>query len=592
MNFTSSLNYVETLKQDASGSLNLYGSGSLGRTEIFSIDGNNGRLFTVSDDLSNSLFSVNTIAGLPVIEAFANNTVVMGQYGTNALVVSGSNVGIGTASPSSSYKLDVNGGVRISQSISGGGYASPGTSFTYYSIDGAIGGYGGFSFASKSDIDLDGYGTVGISLNPDGGINLYNNSLDNGSQSSIYFNIYEFTVQSGGDISFRTKPSTTYQTSVFIKKTGEVGIGTTSPSEKLEVNGKVKATGFKKDGGTETQFLMADGSTNSNTYAKTDGTNASGNWSNTSSGLSLNPSVAGKTLNASGQDVYLRDATYGQISGIVQDATDSPLASQWSNRLKTLHNNSQGYFTELAQSFTGTEGVWHRRNSAGTISSWKQLYDDSIWSAASLSYSGSTLTLTINGISKTTTINAGTSYTLPTASATDLGGVKIGSGITITNGVISANTFTPGTTNRLAKFSGSNLADSIIYDNGSSVGIGTTTPSSSYKLDVNGTIRATQEITALDFIGTSDFNFKENIETYNEKPLNTKYRTFNFKNDNMLRIGLIAQELEQYHPEFVRTDRSGTKSISYIDLHSAEIAYLKKYCTELENELNKIKSKI
>ena len=123
------------------------------------------------------------------------------------------------------------------------------------------------------------------------------------------------------------------------------------------------------------------------------------------------------------------------------------------------------------------------------------------------------------------------------------------------------------------------------------VGIGTTT-SPSAKLDVNGDIKATQEITALDFIGTSDFNFKENIETYNEKPLNTKYHTFNFKNDDTVRVGLIAQELEQYHPEFVRTDSSGVKSISYIDLHSAEIAYLKKYCTELENELNKIKSKI
>lgn len=99
MSFTSSLNFTEKITQDPSGSLNLYGSGSTGRTELFSIDGNNGRLFTVSDDLSDSLFSVNTIAGLPVIEAFANNTVVMGQYGTNALVVSGSNVGIGTTDP-------------------------------------------------------------------------------------------------------------------------------------------------------------------------------------------------------------------------------------------------------------------------------------------------------------------------------------------------------------------------------------------------------------------------------------------------------------------------------------------------------------
>lgn len=40
---------------------------------------------------------------------------------------------------------------------------------------------------------------------------------------------------------------------------GNVGIGTTIPSEKLEVNGNVKASGFKKDGGTATQALTADG---------------------------------------------------------------------------------------------------------------------------------------------------------------------------------------------------------------------------------------------------------------------------------------------------------------------------------------------
>jgi len=91
--FTSSLNYKETLTQDASGSLTVYGSGSTNRTEIFNVDGNNGRLFSVSDDLSDSLFSVNTIAGFPVIEAFADNTVKLGKYGAESIVISGSNGG-------------------------------------------------------------------------------------------------------------------------------------------------------------------------------------------------------------------------------------------------------------------------------------------------------------------------------------------------------------------------------------------------------------------------------------------------------------------------------------------------------------------
>ena len=55
--------------------------GNTAGADVFAVDGINGRLFTVSDDLSDSLFSVNTIAGLPVIEAFANNTVVIGKYG-------------------------------------------------------------------------------------------------------------------------------------------------------------------------------------------------------------------------------------------------------------------------------------------------------------------------------------------------------------------------------------------------------------------------------------------------------------------------------------------------------------------------------
>ena len=80
-----------------SGGTQIIGSGSTGTTlSVFSVDGSSGRLFDVSDDLSSTLFSVNTIAGLPVIETFANNAVVMGKYNQNTLVVSGTSVGIGT----------------------------------------------------------------------------------------------------------------------------------------------------------------------------------------------------------------------------------------------------------------------------------------------------------------------------------------------------------------------------------------------------------------------------------------------------------------------------------------------------------------
>lgn len=77
-------------------------------------------------------------------------------------------------------------------------------------------------------------------------------------------------------------------------------------------------------------------------------------------------------LNPSG----LLDATYGNYGGILQDSNKGPVSGSWSNRIKILHNNSDGYYTELAQNFTGTAGLWHRRNVIGTVSEWTPVIDN------------------------------------------------------------------------------------------------------------------------------------------------------------------------------------------------------------------------
>lgn len=76
-------------------------------------------------------------------------------------------------------------------------------------------------------------------------------------------------------------------------------------------------------------------------------------------------------LNPSG----LLDATYGSYGGILQDSNNGPATGSWSNRIKILRNNSSGYYTELAQNFTGTAGLWHRRNVAGVVSDWTPVID-------------------------------------------------------------------------------------------------------------------------------------------------------------------------------------------------------------------------
>lgn len=77
---------------------------------LLSIDGYNGRLFNVVDTLTGSLFSVNTIAGLPAFEVLSNNTIIGGKYNNNDFVLTGSKLGIGSRVPV--YKLDVTGDAR------------------------------------------------------------------------------------------------------------------------------------------------------------------------------------------------------------------------------------------------------------------------------------------------------------------------------------------------------------------------------------------------------------------------------------------------------------------------------------------------
>ena len=102
-------------------------------------------------------------------------------------------------------------------------------------------------------------------------------------------------------------------------------------------------------------------------------------------------------------------------------------------------------------------------------------------------------------------------------------------------------------------------------------------------LGVSGAIFSGGNMNAPDFVGTSDVRLKENIEALTPKKLNTTYKTFNFKGNSQERVGVIAQELETENPEFVRTNEDGMKAVSYGDLHSAEIAYLKFEVERLAN---------
>ena len=137
-----------------------------------------------------------------------------------------------------------------------------------------------------------------------------------------------------------------------------------------------------------------------------------------------------------------------------------------------------------------------------------------------------------------------------------------------------------GTTNFISKWSGStSLTNSRIYDNGTNVGIGTSSPI--YPLDVVGVIRSNNDIIAF-----SDERVKENIETISSATEKIRFLrgvTFNRINETKRSMGVIAQEVERIIPEVVHTDEDGMKAVAYGNMVGLLIEAIKEQQHEIEH---------
>ncbi len=251
---------------------------------VLSVDGASGRLFSVDDSLSGSLFSVNTAAGLPVMEAFSDNTVRIGQFGRRVLFVSQSFVGIGKEA-SLNTTLDVSGSFGVTGSIFLPSLISTPTNTNVvtinvttgqlgYTASAAFGGGGSgvsggatnyiplFTSATSlsSSILYQSASNVGIgTTSPSQKFHVEGRSLIQGdagylfdiqenSANKVRFQVYvdanEVDLVSGYDTT--AKPMRLYTANtprIHIAIDGNVGIGTTNPGYKLEVNGSTRITG-------------------------------------------------------------------------------------------------------------------------------------------------------------------------------------------------------------------------------------------------------------------------------------------------------------------------------------------------------------
>jgi hypothetical protein len=122
----------------------------------------------------------------------------------------------------------------------------------------------------------------------------------------------------------------------------------------------------------------------------------------------------------------------------------------------------------------------------------------------------------------------------------------------------------------------------------------TTVPGATYRLDVSGKIRATDDILAY-----SDARVKTNVKTIdNALEKVTKLRGVSYNRidseDTSNKIGVIAQEVKEVLPEIVTKDNEGMYSVAYSKMAGVFIEAIKDLKAEinvLKEEIKELKSK-
>jgi hypothetical protein len=587
MSFTSSLNFIERITQDPSGSLTLYGSGSVGRTDLFSIDGNNGRLFSVSDDLSDSLFSVNTIAGLPVIEAFANNSVNIGQYTAPPIKVTGS-VAIITGS--------LNGGADFSRTALVYNESTNTTRYPVFST-----GYNGAPstlYADPTDLTYNPSsntltaGTFSGALSGNASTATTATSASMASLVAIATqdttsNTYNVTFTGGtsGNHSLNVDATTlTYNPSTGIFATNR--ISATSVTASLQGTASYATNALTASTAVSTPNAFTLGGSPFVGYvpyanANLTFTNSGIYYSSTNIGVGTT-SIQGKfhvyqSTNlgtVSGNSLILRTLTNtggvgGNLVHIKDYAVRDATGSDWTT---WRHHNSIDIDGSHNTPGTNTKTFWERDPLAG------------------VHYFGNsaTTTLTVDATNNSVGIGAGPETgvaLIATVSNNAFGSTAVLNNTSTGTSALAqlqfrtANqTSTPfvihqfnnGAVVQLTNVAnasvaiGTNNTTRLTITNGGAMGLGITSPT-----NTAGRFEASNDIVAY---SSSDKNWKKNIKNINsplEKLSQINGVEFDWIEDEPVHgnkghdVGVIAQEIEQILPEAVQTRESGMKAVKY-----------------------------
>ena len=198
------------------------GSGS----NIFDVQGSQGQLFSITDSLSGSLFSVNDISGIPIMEVFSDNTIKMGTFNQEAIIVSGSRTGMGTALPQA--ELHISGAnndslfriqspsVASIMFVSGSGNVGIGTLTPTNTLN-----VSGTTFLQGGQTTIRGSGTTSATTAL---------RVENSSAAA------RLTILDDGTSAFNTNH-------LYVSSSGNIGVGITTPSALFHISGTTRTEG-------------------------------------------------------------------------------------------------------------------------------------------------------------------------------------------------------------------------------------------------------------------------------------------------------------------------------------------------------------